>query len=70
MSMQKQTVHKELYDPFAHYTRGVLLYDKKEFKFIAYRMPYVELDHKTWKTEQAFQADYRKMVARKYSIFD
>jgi hypothetical protein len=70
IGMHKQTLHKELYDPFAHYTRGVLLFDEEKFKFIAYRMPYVELDNKTWKTEQAFQADYRKMVAKKYSIAD
>lgn len=66
--MHKQTIHKELYDPFAHYTRGVLLFDQETFKFVAYRMPYIELDNKTWKTEQAFSAEYNKLVERKYSL--
>lgn len=66
--MHKQTVHKELHDPFAHYTRGILYFDNKRFKFIAYRTPYLELDNMTWKTEQAFTADYQRMVARKYSV--
>lgn len=66
--MHKQITHKELYDPFAHYTRGVLYFDEDRFRFTAYRMPYLELDKKTWKTEQAFTADYNRMIARKYSI--
>lgn len=66
--MHKQIIHKELCDPFAHYTRGVLLFDQKTFKFVAYRMPYVELDKKTWKTEQAFTADYQRVVEKKYSL--
>lgn len=66
--MHKQTIHKELHDPFAHYTRGVLLFDQETFKFVAYRMPYVELDNKTWETEQAFRVDYQRMVKKKYAI--
>jgi hypothetical protein len=66
--MHKQNAHKELYDPFAHYTRGILYFDEEMFTFIAYRMPYLELDKKTWKTEQAFTADYQRLVARKYSV--
>ena len=65
--MHKQVEYKELHDPFAHYTRGVLYFDKETFTFIAYRMPYQELDRKTWRTEQAFMADYQQIIARKYS---
>jgi hypothetical protein len=65
--MHKHTAHKELSDPFAHYTRGILYFDEETFTFIAHRMPYLELDNKTWKTEQAFTADYQRMVARKYT---
>jgi hypothetical protein len=65
--MHKPTAHKELYDPLTHYSRGVLFFDEDAFRFIAYRMPYQELDKKTWKTEQAFNADYHRMVARKYA---
>ena len=68
--MHKQTIHKELHDPFAHYTRGILLFDQETFKFVAYRMPYVELDNKTWKTEQAFRADYQRVVDKKYAMRD
>lgn len=66
--MHKQTPHKELHDPFSHYTRGVLYCDKEKYTFIAYRMPYQELDDKTWSSERAFNADYQKMIARKYAI--
>ena len=66
--MQKQTPHKELYDPFSHYTRGVLYFDDDKFTFTAYRVPYQELDDKTWTSERAFNADYRRMIARKYAI--
>lgn len=66
--MHTQTIHKELYDPFTHYTRGVLLFDQETFKFVAYRMPYVELDKKTWQTEQAFTADYQRVVEKKYAL--
>ncbi len=65
--MHQQTVHKELYDPFAHYSRGILCFDEDKFTFVAYRMPYLELDKKTWKTEQAFTADYQRVIARKYT---
>ena len=65
--MHKQAPHKELYDPFAHYTRGVLYFDEETYTFIAYRTPYQELDKKTWKTERAFTADYNRLIARKYS---
>jgi hypothetical protein len=65
--MHKQTTHKELSDPFAHYTRGVLYFDAEMFTFIAHRMPYLDLNKKTWKTEQAFTADYQRIVARKYT---
>jgi len=68
--MHQQTAHKELYDPFAHYARGALFFDQKTFKFVAYRMPYVELDNKTWKTEQAFRADYQRVVDKKYAMRD
>jgi hypothetical protein len=33
-------------------------------------VPYQELDSKTWKTEREFTEDYRRMVARKYSIVE
>ena len=65
--MHKQNTHKELYDPFSHYTRGVLYFDENRFTFTAYRMPYLALDKKTWKTERAFTADYNRLIARKYS---
>lgn len=65
--MQKQSTHKELYDPFAHYSRGVLSFDEERYTFTAYRTPYQALDKKTWKTERAFTADYNRMIARKYS---
>jgi hypothetical protein len=68
--MHKQTVHKELYDPFTHYSRGALFFDQKTFKFVAYRMPYLELDNKTWETEQAFKADYQRVVERRYGRMD
>ena len=66
--MHQQTVHKELYDPFADYSRGTLYFDEDKFTFVAYRMPYLELDKKMWKTEHAFTADYQRAIARKYSI--
>ena len=56
-----------MYDPLFHYSRGILCYDKEKFTFVAYRMPYQGLDNKTWKTEWEFDADYRRMVNRKYS---
>ena len=65
--MHKSSPCKELYDPFYHYTRGVLYFDEDHFTFTAYRMPYKELDSKSWKTEKAFIADYRRMVDRKYT---
>jgi len=66
--MHKQTPHKELYDPITHYSRGVLYFDEATYTFTAYRVPYLELDTKTWRTEQAFTADYRRMIARKYNV--
>lgn len=66
--MHRHTIHKELYDPFAHYTRGVLFFDEKKYTFIAHRMPYKELNEKTWNSEKAFTADYRRLIARKYYI--
>ena len=66
--MHKHTTYKKLYDPFSHYTRGILFLDDEIFTFRAYRMPYLELDRKTWKTEQDFSADYQQMIARKYSV--
>jgi hypothetical protein len=66
--MQTHNPLKELYDPFAHYIRGVLLFDEETYTFTAYRMPYVELNAKSWETEQAFTADYNRLIARKYSI--
>ena len=66
--MHKDHTHKELYDPFTHYARGMLRFDDDRFTFIAYRVPYVGLNEKTWKTEQAFNADYQAMVARKYAV--
>lgn len=65
--MHKQTEHKEFYDPFAHYIRGVLSFDDDNYTFVAYRMPYKELDNRTWESEQAFTADYQRLIARKYS---
>jgi hypothetical protein len=65
--MHKQTVYKEMHDPFSHYTRGVLCRDKKKFTFVAYRVPYLDLDKKTWKTEREFDADYRRLINRKYA---
>ena len=47
--MHKLTPHKELYDPFYHYTRGVLYFDEERYTFTAYRMPYKELDDKSWR---------------------
>lgn len=64
----RQTAHKELYDPFTHYSRGMLYFDKEKFTFVAYRTPYLELNRKTWKTEHAFTADYQRMITRKYSV--
>jgi hypothetical protein len=66
--MHKLSPHKELYDPFYHYTRGVLYFDEERFTFTAYRMPYLELDNKSWESEQAFKADYQRMVEKKYSV--
>lgn len=66
--MQKHTTHKELYDPFTHYTRGVLLFDEEKYTFVAYRVPYKELNEKSWNSEQAFTADYQQLIARKYSF--
>jgi len=65
--MHKPSPLKELYDPNYHYTRGVLYFDKERYTFKAYRMPYKELDNKSWKTEKAFTDDYRRMIERKYS---
>ena len=65
--MHKHSIQKEFYDPFTHYSRGVLYFDEEIFTFIAYRMPYRELDDRTWKTEQAFTADYQRVIARKYA---
>ena len=56
-----------MYDPYYHYTRGVLYYDEDHFTFTAYRMPYQELDSKSWETERAFKADYQRVVNKKYS---
>jgi hypothetical protein len=66
--MHKHTIHKEIQDPFAHYARGVLLYDEKRFTFVAYRVPYQELNGKSWDSEAEFQDEYRQVVARKYAI--
>ena len=66
--MQEQVPHKEIHDPFAHYTRGVLFYSNDRFTFVAYRVPYMELNDRSWKTEQDFLADYHELVARKYAI--
>ena len=66
--MQEQVPHKEIHDPFAHYTRGVLFFSNNRFTFVAYRVPYMELNDRTWKTEQDFLADYHALVARKYTI--
>jgi len=65
--MHRQTVHKEFYDPFAHYSRGILYFDEEKFTFVAYRVPYMELDNKTWKTERAFTTEYNRVINRKYS---
>jgi len=65
--MHKPVEYKELHDPFAHYTRGILYFNKETFTFTAYRMPYLELDKKTWRTEQAFMVDYQQIIARKYN---
>jgi len=65
--MHKSVPHRELYDPLYHYTRGVLYYDEDHFTFTAYRLPYLGLDNKSWKTEREFTVDYRRMVERKYS---
>jgi hypothetical protein len=65
--MQKHTTHREMYDPFAHYIRGVLFFNEETFTFKAHRVPYLELNEKTWETEQAFIDDYSKLIARKYS---
>ena len=65
--MHQQAIHKELYDPLTHYSRGLLYFDENKFRFVAYRMPYQELDKKTWKTERAFTADYQRVISRKYS---
>ena len=66
--MHKQTHHKELYDPLFHYSRGILYFDEETYTFTAHRMPYLDLDKKSWKTEQAFTADYQRMIARKYGV--
>jgi hypothetical protein len=66
--MQTQRPHKEYYDPFAHYIRGVLSFDNDTYSFVAYRMPYAELNEKTWESEQAFNADYHRLIEKKYSI--
>lgn len=65
--MHKAVPHKEMFDPHYHYSRGVLYFDEDHFTFIAYRMPYQELDSKSWDTEQAFKADYRRVIERKYT---
>jgi hypothetical protein len=65
--MHKPSPHKEMYDPYYHYTRGVLYYDEDHFTFTAYRLPYLELDSKSWETEQEFKADYQRVVEKKYS---
>lgn len=65
--MHKQTAHKELHDPFAHYTRGILYFDEETFTFIAHREPYCKLNKMTWESERAFMADYQRLIARKYS---
>ena len=65
--MHKPSPHREFYDPLYHYTRGVLYFDEEEFTFTAYRVPYQALDNNSWKTEQAFAEDYRRMIQKKYS---
>ena len=65
--MRKQTLHKELHDPFHHYVRGILFFDGEKFTFTAHRAPYLKLNKETWETEQVFMADYRRLIARKYS---
>ncbi|MDX2419061.1 MAG: hypothetical protein QNK19_16505 [Xanthomonadales bacterium] len=66
--MHKPSPQKEMYDPYYHYTRGVLYFDEDHFTFTAYRVPYQGLDNKSWETEQAFKADYRRAVEKKYSV--
>ena len=66
--MHHQTTPKEFYDPYSHYSRGILYLDEEVFKFRAYRVPYLALDQKTWETEQEFVADYRQLIVSKYSI--
>jgi len=66
--MHKPSPHKELYDPHYHYTRGVLYFDEDHFTFTAYRVPYQDLDNRSWETEQAFTEDYRRLVLRKYTV--
>ena len=65
--MHKPSPHKEFFDPHYHYTRGVLYYDEDHFTFTAYRLPYLELDSKSWETEQEFKADYQRVVEKKYT---
>jgi len=61
------TTEKVIQDPFAHYARGVLLFEKNRCTFVAYRVPYQELNGKSWDSEAAFQNEYRQLVARKYA---
>ena len=65
--MHKLGPQREFYDPYYHYSRGVLRFDEKQFTFTAYRVPYQELDDKSWKTERAFKADYRRLIEKKYT---
>lgn len=64
--MQKRTAHKEIYDPLTHYVRGILYFDGETFTFTSYREPYRKLNNKKWETEQAFMADYRRLIAGNY----
>jgi len=64
--MQKRIAHKDLHDPFAHYLRGILYFDGESFTFTAHRVPYLKLDKESWESEQAFMADYRRLIAREY----
>jgi hypothetical protein len=66
--MQKHTPYKELYDPCAHYVRGVLCFDKDKFTFTAYRTPYLTLNEKTWDSEQAFTEEYRQLIESRFSM--
>ncbi len=66
--MHKPTPHKELQDPFYHYTRGVLYFDEEHFTFTAYRMPYQELNDKSWTTEREFQADYLRLIEKRFLV--